>query len=345
MNRFVIFPFLLFFVLSACSHPKKRLEEHTFTQDTLLAHTPVLNQGRTSTCWAYASVSLLESDWMAENQEDTVRLSPMYVVRQKYLKQFDAYYYSNGREEIRSGGLGHSLLRVLSEDGVMPLSAYRGCPAGSKAHNHGELLKKLRRLAEQAVKHRDLAAYRKRAIALLDEQMGEVPETFVYKGQTYTPRSLADSLHLEADDYVELTSFTHHPFYTSFVLEVPDNWEHRAYFNLPLDTLEQKVRRALAAGRTVAWHGDVSEESFSVRQGMALWVEHPVTQELRQFHWEQFETTDDHMMHIIGTAHDEEGRFYYLLKNSYGRRKPYGGLLYMSADYFRAKTISVLMKK
>lgn len=137
----------------------------------------------------------------------------------------------------------------------------------------------------------------------------------------------------------------HHPFHASFILEVPDNWEHQSYYNLPLDELEQVVRRALSAGRSVAWHGDVSEETFSSRQGMALWPQHPVTQEMRQHEFERFLTTDDHMMHLIGTARDEAGRFYYLLKNSYGRYGAYAGLLYMSEDYFRAKTISVLLRK
>ena len=199
--------------------------------------------------------------------------------------------------------------------------------------------------AEEAVKHCDLPGYRKRAVALLDEQMGAVPDSFLYRGRSYTARSFADSLRFKAEDYVQLTSFTHHPFYTPFILEVPDNWEHQCYFNLPLDELEQVVRRALSAGKTVAWHGDVSEDTFSPRQGMALWTQHPVTQEMRQHEFERFLTTDDHMMHLIGTAHDEAGRFYYLLKNSYGRYGAYAGLLYMSEDYFRAKTVSVLLRK
>lgn len=344
MNRWLL-PLFLLLSFSACSHKEKQLERHVFTNDIVCAVTPPLNQGHTSTCWAYASASLLESDWLKEHVGDTVRLAPMYVVRQKYLKQFDAYYYSQGREEIRSGGLGHSLLHVLQEDGLMPLEAYRGHPYAYRVHDHRRLLKELRRLARQAVKYRDLTTWRKRAAILLDEEMGAVPDTFLYKGTSYTPRSFADSLRLRAADYVSLTSFTHHPFHTSFPLEVPDNWEHRPCINLPLDELEQAVREALAEGRSVAWHGDVSEETFSTRQGIALWPKHPVTQADRQQYWEHFETTDDHMMHIVGTAHDEDGRFYYLLKNSYGKYPPYGGFLYMSDDYFRAKTLSVMMRK
>lgn len=339
--------FLLIFllgILSSCSHPAQPIPPHTFTNDPICPHTPPLSQGRTSTCWAYGCTSLLESEWLSEHPEDTLRLSPMYMVRQKYLNQFEAYYYSQGREEIRNGGLGHSFLRVLKEDGVMPLEVYRGRPADAKRHDHKVLLKRLKRLAKEAVKHCDLESYRKQAVTLLDEQMGAVPDSFLYRGKYYTARSLADSLHLRAEEYVQLTSFTHHPFHDSFVLEVPDNWEHQAFYNLPLDELEQKVRCALAAGKTVVWHGDVSEETYSSRQGMAIWNEHPVTQAMRQCYFEQFLTTDDHIMHIVGTAHDEEGRFYYLVKNSYGKYGPYKGFLYMSEDYFRAKTISVLLK-
>lgn len=171
MNK--LLPLLcLSLALSACSRTEKRLEAHVFVPDAVCAHTPALNQGRTSTCWTYASASLLESDWLAGHPGDTVRLSPMYMVRQKYLNQLDAYYYSCGREEIRNGGLGHSFLRVLEEDGVLPLEAYRGRRQGSKRHDHGALLKQLKKLAEEAVKHCDLPGYRKRAVALLDEQMG-----------------------------------------------------------------------------------------------------------------------------------------------------------------------------
>lgn len=331
--------------LLSCSRPARQpIPTHTFTGDIVCPHTPPLNQGRTSTCWAYGCASLLESEWLSEHPGDTLRLSPMYMVRRKYLKQFEAYYYSRGREEIRNGGLGHSFLRVLREDGVMPLEAYRGRTADAKKHDHKALLKRLKRLAKEAVKHRDLDKYRKRAEALLDERMGAVPDSFLYRGKYYTARSLADSLRLRAEEYVQLTSFTHHPFHDSFTLEVPDNWEHQAYHNLPLDELEQCVRRALAAGKTVVWHGDVSEETYSSRQGMAVWNERPVTQAMRQGYFERFLTTDDHMMHIVGTARDEEGRFYYLVKNSYGKYGPYKGFLYMSEDYFRAKTISVSLR-
>ncbi len=339
---------LLFWGVGACmlcsctSREKAVLEPHTFTIDTVYAHTPVMNQGRTQTCWSYTTASLLESEWLAR-EKDTLRLSPMYVARQKYLKQFDEYYYSQGYAEMRGGSLGHSFVRIVREDGLLPLEVYRGCPPDARGHDHRKLLKALKRLAGKAVDQRDFARYRQQAVALLDKEMGAVPDTFIYKGVTYTPRSFTDSLRMDVSQCRYLTSFTHHPFYTSFALEVPDNWGKGLYENLPLDELEAVVRTALQRGHTVAWDGDVSEKTFSAVQGMAVYPEHPVTQASRQKGFDAFETTDDHMMHIVGTAHDEQGRFYYLLKNSWGRGGKHKGFIYMSEDYFRAKTVSVML--
>lgn len=328
--------------LTACSTRKEEYVVLNFTNDILLPHTPVLNQGRTQTCWAYTMASLLESDLMA-NRSDTLRLSVMYAVRKKYMNQFDAYYYSKGKEEIRGGSLGHSFLNVLEKDGMVPYDVYIGRVENAKYHDHRKLLKELRRLAEKSVNEKNLPLYRKKAEAMLDEYMGKVLEHFIYGGKTYTPQSFADSLKLHTSGYVELASFTHHPFYSWFVLEVPDNWEHSMFYNVPIDSLEAYVDRALRNGQTVAWDGDTSEDGFMPRAGMALYPDSVVTQEERQDGFELFETTDDHMMHIVGMAHDEKGKVYYILKNSWGRKGPYKGLIYMSKEYFRAKTVSVVL--
>lgn len=334
---------LLVGVFCACTSGKMSPSVvHDFKNDTILPCTSVLNQGRTSTCWAYATASMLESDLLVA-RDDTVRLSVMFVVRQKYLNQFEAYYYSQGREEIRNGGLGHSFLRVLKEDGLVPWEAYRGQVERQGRLDHRKLLKELRHLAKEAVREKDFQTYRQRVVDLLDREMGPVPESFVYKGMRYTPKSFADSLHLNPEAYVQLASVSHHPYHEPFVLEVPDNWEHGCYLNLPLDEFEHTVRESLKRGHTVVWHGDVSEKTFSSRDGVAVWSQHPVTQSVRQEGFEDFTTTDDHMMHIVGTAHDEAGGFYYVLKNSYGKSGAYDGFIYMSEDYFRAKTISVML--
>lgn len=329
------------FYLTACSTGKKEHVVLNFTDDILLSHTPVLNQGRTQTCWAYTMASLLESDILAKSS-DTLRISVMYAVRKKYMSQFDAYYYSKGKEEIRGGSLGHSFLNVVEKDGMVPYEHYVGRVEKDKYHDHRPLLKELRRLAEKSVEEKNLPLYRREAEVMLDDYMGKVPEHFVYGGKEYTPRSFADSLKHQAR-YIELTSFTHHPFYTWFSLEVPDNWEHSKFYNVPIDSLEAYVDQALRNGQTVAWDGDTSEDGFMPHAGMAVYPDSVVTQQDRQKGFEQFETTDDHMMHIIGMAHDESGKFYYILKNSWGRIGPYKGLIYMSREYFRAKTVSVVL--
>lgn len=342
MKVLKIYVFASVFFLPACSTEKSTDLNFTFTNETLLPHTPARNQGRTQTCWAYTMASMLESDYLSRS-DDTIRLSVMYAVRQKYMKQFDQYYYSKGHDEIRGGGLGHSFLWVLREKGAMPDEAYKGYLPGVKYHDHRVLLKALRALAEEAVDERNLHTYRNKAEALLDECMGPVPERFVFEGKEYTPRSFADSFGFVSDDYVELTSFTHHPFGRPFILEVPDNWEHASFHNIPIDSLETCVRSALCSGHTVAWDGDTSEKGFLARSGVAIYADTLVSQQERQEGFELFETTDDHMMHIVGTAYDKEGKLYYVLKNSWGRIGPYEGLIYMSQEYFRAKTISVVL--
>jgi len=334
----------LLLCLSACSSDKEIVEELHFTDDIMLPHTPVRNQGRTQTCWAYAMASLVESDWLVASQ-DTLRLSVMYEVRKKYMRQFEQFYYSQGKSEIRNGSLGHTFLREWKQHGLVPRDIYKGVAPGTKSPNHRDMLKRLKTMAQKAVDEKNLSLYRSKAEALLDEYMGEVPQHFLYKGKEYTPISFADSLKMNADRYVELTSFTHHPFYTEFVLEVPDNWEYAPFYNVPLDSLENCVKRALAKGQTVVWDGDISEEGFNSRQGVALYPHSFVTQQDRQLAFDHFETTDDHMMHIIGTAHDEKNRFYFILKNSWGKIGPYKGYIYMSLEYFRAKTVSVVIPK
>ena len=334
--------FVLF--LSGCTAEKSTDLPLCFTNDVLLPYTSVRNQGRTQTCWAYTMASMLESEYLSRTS-DTVRLSVMYAVRKKYMKQFDLYYYSKGNDEIRGGGLGHSFLQVQKSYGMMPDEAYKGYLPGTQYHDHRVLLKRLRNLAEEAVAKKDILSYRNKAEMLLDEYMGKVPDHFTYRGKEYTAQSFADSLALDANRYIELTSFTHHPFYSWFVLEVPDNWEHTPFYNIPLDTMETYVRNALRGGYTVAWDGDTSEDGFMPRSGVALFPATSVTQQERQQGFENFETTDDHMMHIVGTAYDEKGQLYYILKNSWGKHGPYKGLVYMSQSYFRAKTISVVVPK
>jgi bleomycin hydrolase len=341
-RKIILSCFLLAMV--ACSPVSEPSEEIKFVNETMLPHTSVRSQGRTGACWAYTMSSLVESE-VLRNKKDTVRLSVMYPVREKYMKHFEHHYYSKGRDEISSGGLGHTFLNLWKEIGAVPNKVFTGLKEGNKVHDHRQLMSELKKLAKKAVKEKNLAYYKEKAEKLLDETLGEVPDTFIYKGIAYTPQSFADSIGFNAEDYMEITSFTHHPFYQEFALEVPDNWEHATSYNLPIDTLETIVRNSLLQRRTIGWNGDVSEEGFNYRNGIAVYPSSPVSQEERQKGFECFETTDDHMMHIIGSAFDESGKFYYVLKNSWGKQGPYQGLIYMSEDYFRVKTVSVIVHK
>ena len=342
MKKFLLLS-LLSVVWSACSKQDQTMSfDHHFTNDILLPHTPVRNQGRTQTCWAFTMASLLESQYLAAYQ-DTMKLSVMYAARQKYMRHLEQAYYSKGKEMVRGGSLGHTFLTDFNEMGCMPYEVYKGHLPDAKRYDHRKLVKEMKSLVKEAVKQKDLHTLKQKANQLLDHYLGKVPSSFDYQGQSYTAHTFAESLNINTSKFVELTSFTHHPFDDWYVLEVPDNWEHASYYNVPLDTLEMYVLHSLANGQTVAWDGDISEDGFMANQGVALSPHAFVTQEMRQQEFESFETTDDHMMHIIGTAHDADGNFYYILKNSWGRIGPYQGLIYMSQAYFRSKTVSVVL--
>jgi len=260
---------------------------------------------------------------------------------------------------------------------------YTGINYDSDRHNHSEMVKYVKAIADVAVelKHRS-PEYHKLINNLFDIYLGELPERFTYQGKEYTPLSFAASLELDMDDYIELTSFTHHPYYTRFNVEVPDNWENQLMYNLPLDELMQTIDYALNNGHTVCWDGDVSEKGFSFKNGVAIhpnvkkvedysttdrarfekmdenerleevykferpYPEVVVTPEIRQAGFESFVTTDDHLMHLTGIVKDQNGTKYYITKNSWGtERNTFGGYLNMSESYVRAKTIFVLVHK
>jgi bleomycin hydrolase len=194
---------------------------------------------------------------------------------------------------------------------------------------------------------------------IMDVYMGEVPQTFAYEGKEYTPESFAGMLALDLEEYISITSFSHHPFYRKFILEIPDNYANGSFYNVPLDELTEITEQAVAKGYTVAWDGDVSEKGFSAATGIAVLPLHvqredlfsvpgaevKVTQENRQANFENLTTTDDHLMHIVGTATDQEGTKYFIIKNSWGEVGQHKGYMYMSEPYFRMKTISVMVNK
>ena len=320
--------------------------------------TTVKSQDRTGTCWSFATSSFLESEVLRMGKGD-VDLSEMFVVQNVYKDKAQNYLFRQGKANFGQGSLSHDLIRVLRDNGVMPESVYSGKLDGDLVYDHDEMEAGLKGFLDGLVKKGRLSEHWQGAFqCIMDSYMGAYPSQFTYNGKSYNPKSFAKSLGLDADNYISITSFSHHPFYSNFILEIPDNYSNGSYFNVKLNELVQIVDNALDNGYTVAWDGDVSEDGFSSRRGLAILplkdIKDPfdapgkeivVTQDNRQIHFEDLTTTDDHLMHIVGMGKDQNGTKYYLIKNSWGQIGPENGFLYMSEAYFKMKTIAILVNK
>lgn len=345
--------------------------------------TSVKDQNKSGTCWCFAGTSFVEDEIMRQGG-DSLDLSEMFTVRKCYEDKADRYVRMYGSANFSPGGSVTDVAYVWKRYGAMPEEIYRGLNYGEDKHVHGELQGVLEGLVKTVVKKPNKkisTAWRPALNGVLDAYLGDVPATFTYKGKTYTPQSYAASLPFRPDDYVAITSFTHHPFYESFVLEVPDNWTYDRYVNIPMDEMKLVVDNAIKNGYPVLWAADVSEPGFKWRDGVALipkgkdeadmdgtelsrWVklsdsdransrydfegpvaEVVVTQEMRQQGFDDQETTDDHAMEIVGIAEDQNGNRYYRVKNSWDTNQIYDGYIYVSEPFFLAKTMSLLVHK
>lgn len=330
---------------------RKTDEGYKFTPVVDLKATPVKDQASTGTCWCFATTSFIESELlrMGKGEYD---LSEMFIVRYNYIDRLKDNYLRRGKGNTGPGSLAHDWLRVFSEDGIVPDEVYSGLNYGSPTHNHNELQAYINAVAVVPVElKKESAQYFQVVNGILDSYLGKVPENFTYKGVSYTPKSFAASLGINPDDYVEITSFTHFPFYRQGILEVFDNWAMARFYNVPLDELIQIMDYSFNNGFTVDWDGDVSESGFSRQNGYAIMPlnagsEMNITQDIRQSAYEGFTTTDDHLMHLTGIAKDQNGTKYYKTKNSWGTaRGTYNGYWYMSEQYVRAKTIYIMVNK
>ncbi len=318
--------------------------------------TSVKNQASTGTCWCFATGSFIESELirMGKGEHD---LSEMYIVRKNYNRRIDDNYLRRGKGNIGPGSVSHMYTYLMDKFGLIPEEVYNGINYDSPTHNHGDLSKYIKENCKLSV---ELKKRMPEEITegILDAYLGKVPEKFTYKGKEYTPESFYKSLGIKASDYVEITSFTHHPFYQQIPVEVPDNWDHALYYNVPLDVMMEILDNAINKGYTVAWDGDVGEKGYAFTQHIALNTkeeikkgikervkEIPVTQEVRQAGFENFTTTDDHLEHITGIATDQEGEKYYIVKNSWGTERNGTGYHYFSVDYVKAKTIALMVNK
>jgi len=326
-------------------------QQYEFTTVVDNPSTTLKNQGRTGTCWCFATISFLESE-LIRMGKPAMNLSEMYVVRNTYKSRFFDNYLRRGNGNLGPGSVSHTATNTIARCGIMPEEAYPGIDYDSPGHNHSELQGYINGLAEIPVKAKKVSPESRELLdALLDVYLGEVPETFVYLGQEYTPLTFLDHLGLNMDDYVEITSYTHHPFYEQVPVEIPDNWEHERYYNVPLHEFMAIADYALEKGYTLAWDGNISRD-FSQENGVAVVPgndpsadEVEVTQEIRQQWYETFQTTDDHLMHVTGIAHDQYGEKFYITKNSWGETGKYKGFVHMSENYFRGKCIGFMIHK
>lgn len=326
--------------------PPKTEEGFRFTPVVELKATSVKNQAGTGTCWCFATTSFIESELlrMGKGEYD---LSEMFIVRKNYIDKLKDNYLRQGKGNLGEGSLSHDWMRVFTESGIVPDEVYNGLNYGSPTHNHGELQNFINAVAAVPVQRKkESDQYHQIVDAILDTYLGKIPEEFTYKGVRYAPKSFAESLGINPADYIEITSFTHIPFYSQGLLEVPDNWSMERFYNVPLDELIEITDYSLNNGYTVNWDGDVSEREFSHSKGIATFPEANVTQEMRQAGYENFTTTDDHLMHLTGIVKDQNGAKYYITKNSWGTsRNTFGGYLNMSESYVRAKTLFIMVNK
>lgn len=341
---------------------------YRFTNTKVLKATSVKDQGRSGTCWCFSVMSMLESELLRTDKGD-YDLSEMYIVRNAYDQKAERYIRMHGNMEFAGGGELNDVVDMIRTYGIVPKTAYTGLKPNEDKINHNEMDKVLKSYVDALIKPKEqilsnvwFQGFNK----LLDTYLGETPAKFTYDGQEYTPQTFVQKLGINPDDYVLFTSFTHHPFYQKFILEIPDNWSWGEYYNVPIDEMVAIMDNALNNNYTLGWAADISEKGFSFKNGLAIvpnfdekkassgdWekaLQHPcvektITQAARQEQFDNFSTTDDHGMHVIGMAKDTQGKKFYLVKNSWGTGNIYNGYLYVSEAYVKYKTISILVNK
>lgn len=357
------------FIISA--QGKKKKDAYEFEMIYEVKTTPVKNQAKTGTCWSFATTSFVETELIRMEKGEHI-LSPIFNVRYTYPDKAANYVRYHGETNFGMGGQAHDVTHVIKNYGFVPDEIYNGKNINEDEHNHGELDAMLKSIVDVVTKNKGgkvTPRWKEVFESTLDIYLGVPPTEFTYQGKTYTPKSFVQSLGFNPDDYVELTSYSHHPFYTQFELEIPDNWTEDKYYNLPIDELVKIIDYALENGYSVAWDGDVSEKEFEKKKAYAIVPadeiaddsqkedddeeknegpikEKIISQEMRQESFDNYTTTDDHLMHITGLAKDQTGAKFYYTKNSWGTKdRKYNGYWYMSEPYVRLKTIAIMVHK
>ena len=382
MKKSILFAALAFVGLGAFAQDATELKFEVVKENPI---TSIKNQNQAGTCWCYSSLAFIESELlrMGKGEYD---FSEMYIVHNTYLDRADKAVRTHGDISFSQGGSFYDVIYGMDKFGLVPETEMRpGVMYGKELSNHNELSAVSDAVVAAIAKGKQRSLqvspegqplWKKAIEAIHNIYLGERPEKFTYNGKEYTPQSFYKSLGLNAEDYISLTSYTHHPFYKPFVLEIQDNWRWAQSYNLPIDEFMQVFDNAIMEGYTIAWGSDVSEKGFT-REGtavlpddakgadlqgsdMAKWLrlseeekkvtpkpsaEKWCTQEERQIAYDNWETTDDHGMQIYGIAKDQNGKEYYMVKNSWGAAGSYSGIWYASKAFARYKTMNIVVHK
>ena len=353
----------LFSQVSPKLQSQAQVKADGFTVQKNNTATPVKNQARTGTCWSFSTSSLIESQYIKNTTKTDIDLSEMFTVYNMYIEKAKNYVLRQGKAQFGEGGLGHDVIRSIATYGAMPESVFSGLKEGEPAFNHTKVVPILKDYLDNLIKSAPvkqnwLDEYK----TLLGETIGKPPVEFDYNGRKYTPKTFAtEILKFNSNDYINITSFTHHPFYSPFIIEVPDNFSNGSYYNIPLKDMIQMVKTAINKGYTVMWDADISNSGFMNNNGLGLFVQREDQERnviasaddkeldwnsaLRQQYYENLTTEDDHLMHITGIEKSKGGKEFFIVKNSWGQSGPYRGYVNVSEAYFAMNTISLIVPK
>lgn len=372
----------LSFSLSAQDGEEKKKDVYQFTSEKTIEVTSVKNQYRAGTCWSYSGIAFVEAELIRLGKGE-FDLADLFIVRKAYEEKAVKYVRMHGETNFGGGGAFHDVFHVISKYGIVPEEAYTGLQYGQDNHVHGELDAILKSYVDAVLKNKNkklstawFGGYK----GILDAYLGECPKNFTVDGKEYTPKTYADELDLDVENYINISSYTHHPYYKPFILEIPDNWMWKTCYNLPYEEMMQVLDNAIMNGYTAAWGADVSEKGFKWTKGVAIvpaedrpdldglerdkWeklskkeretqlysfeepvAEKEITQEMRQIAFDNYQTTDDHGMLINGIAKDQNGTKYYLVKNSWDTKNIYDGYFYASKSFVEYKTMNIVVHK
>lgn len=343
---------------------------YKFTNIKIVPHTPVKDQNQSGTCWSYAGISFVEAEVLRQGGPE-LDLAEMWPVRYAYEQRADGYVRLHGSFNFGPGGEPHQVMETLADRGLVPEDAYNGLTYGEDKHVHGEMDHVLQTFVKAISDNENrkltpvwMTAYN----GILDAYLGDKPNNFAWNGKSYTPVSFAQQIiKLDPSQYVEITSYQSKPYYKNFFLMIPDNWDYEMYYNVKLEDLTNIIDLAINQGYTVAWAADVSDPGFNHKKGLALvpekdWndiprasrdsvfdvagIQRTVTPQMRQQAYDNYSATDDHSMHIIGMAKDQDGNTWYKVKNSWDTdSNDFGGYLWVSQPYIRLNTLAIYVHR